>query len=626
MHEAVGIMSGYGVRGCALAGLVFDRRGVPTMSVDRSSEVQWREWGDESLGQAEREDKLILVDISAPWCHWCHVMDRTTYSNPEIIRFINERFVPIRVNGDKRPDLQDRYLLGGWPTTAFLLPDGRMLSGTTFVPPGAMIRKLQETDDLYREHKSLVTAQAASMTAHAEAQRSEAETPILEFDTEYIDNAVEVLKRDFDSVHGGFGSDPKFPFPDARRFAFRRYRQTGDKEMLEIALKSLDGLMALYDPEWGGFYRYALNADWTGPHFEKLLYVQAGAIESYAEAYQVTGDDKYGETAAGVKAYVERFLTDHDRGGFYASQDADVDSHDPDADIIFGEEFFPLDEAGRLSVGMPDVDKMVYTDWNGMMISAYLRLFHVMGDEHAKEFALRTTDRLLARNMQGDRMCHFNDGEPRLCGVLSDQVYFGQALVDMYQSTGQRRYLIEAEKLAYFMSRELQDVVDGGFYFNTFDPHAKGEVLERHKPFDENVAAAQFMTQIFYLTGEETYRSMAARTLRALAYPQLMGNIVGVGYALALDVYLNRPLHIVVVGKPDSSETQAMLETSLHAYEPSKLVQVLDPSEDDLTIGDTTYQADEEETLAYVCVRDMCHPPVKGSRDLAVMLEEVLGS
>jgi uncharacterized protein len=596
------------------------------MSVDRSSDVQWREWGDESLGQAEREDKLILLDISASWCHWCHVMDRTTYSNQEIIRFINERFVPIRVNGDMRPDIQDRYLLGGWPTTAFLLPDGRMLSGTTFVPPEAMIRKLNEMDDLYREHKPLITAQAASMAAEAEANRSEAETPILEFDTEYIDNAVEVLRKDFDPVHGGFGREPKFPFPDAIRFAFRRYRRAGEKDMLEIATKSLDGLMALYDPEWGGFYRYGLNADWTGPHFEKLLYVQAGAIDSYTEAYQVTGGDKYGEVAAGVKAYVERFLTDHDRGGFYASQDADIHSFDAEREIILGEQYFLLDEHERLEIGAPYVDKAVYTDWNGMMISAYLRLFHVMGDEHAKEFAHRTADRLLAQNMQGDRMCHYADGEPQLCGVLSDQVHFGQALVDMYQSSGHRRYLVEAEKLADFMSRELQDVVDGGFYFNTFDPHTKGEVLERHKPFDENVAAAQFMTQLFYLTGEETYRTMAARTLRALAYPQLMGNIVGVGYALALDLYLNRPLHIVVVGKPDRRETQDMLETSLHAYEPSKLVQVLDPSADDLTIGDTTYEAEEEETLAYVCVQDMCHPPVKGNQDLAVMLEEVMGN
>ncbi len=596
------------------------------MSVDRSSEIQWRDWGNEALSQAEREDRLILLDLTAPWCHWCHVMDRTTYSNQEIIRFVNDRFVPIRVNGDQRPDIQDRYLLGGWPTTAFLLPDGRMLSGTTFVPPEAMIRKLQEMDDLYREHKQLVTAQAASMAAQAEADRAEAETPIHEFNTEYIDNAVQVLKQDFDPVHGGFGREPKFPFPDAIRFAFLQHRRTNDPEMLQIAQKSLEGEARLYDTVWGGFYRYALNGDWTGPHYEKLLYVQAGAIDNYAEVYQVTGEDKYGEVAAGVKAYVERFLTDHEAGGFYGSQDADVNSHDPNRDIILGEQYFPLSEEERLEIGIPYVDKRIYTDWNGMMICAYLKLFHVMGDEHAKEFALRTTDRLLAQNMQGDRMCHYSDGGSRLCGVLSDQVYFGQGLINAYQSSGHRRYLIEAIKLADFMSRELQDVVDGGFYFNTFDPSAKGEQLERHKPFDENVAAAQFMTQLFYLTGEEDYRTLAARTLRALAYPQLMGNIVGVGYALALDLFLNRPLHIVVVGNPNNEQTQEMLETSLHAYEPSKLVQVLNPSEDTLTIGDTTYEAEEEETLAYVCVQDKCHPPVKANQDLAVMLEDVLGT
>lgn len=594
------------------------------MAIDRSSEVQWRDWGAEALSQAEREDRIILLDISASWCHWCHVMDRTTYSNSEIIRFINEHFVPIRVDADKRPDIQDRYLLGGWPTTAFLLPDGRMLSGTTFVPPEAMIRKLHEVDDLYREHKSLVTAQAASMTAEAEAERTEAETPVTQFHTEYIDAADSVIKADFDPVNGSFGREPKFPYPDAIRFAFRRYRKTNDKDMLRIATETLDKMMALYDPVWGGFYRYAMNADWSNPHYEKLLYAQASAIDNYTEAYQVTGDDKYGEIAAGVKAYAERFLADRDKGGFYASQDADIGSHDPNEDLILGDQYFPLSEEDRLSIGTPYVDKTVYTDWNGMMASAYLKLFSVMGDEHARDFAMKTIDRLLSESKAGDRMCHFTDGGPQLCGVLGDQVYFGQALIDAYQASGLRRYLREAEGLADFMSRELQDVVDGGFYFQTFDPHMKGEVLERHKPFDENMVAAQFLTQLFYLSGNENYRNLAARTLTALAYPQLVGNIVGVSYALALEQFLTRPLHIVVVGDRENKETQEMLETSLHAYEPTKLVQFLDPDEDSLTIGDTTYEADEE-TLAYVCVQDTCHPPVKGNNDLAVMLENVIG-
>lgn len=584
--------------------------------------INWREWGNDALEQAEKEDKLILLDITAPWCHWCHVMDRTTYSDAEVARILNERFIPVKVDADKRPDIQDRYLLGGWPTTAFLVPDGRILTGTTFIPPDAMIRKLREVNDLYHEQKAIVTMHVTSMAAQAEAERAETEVPG-GLDTALIPEIEKTLKKEFDPVRGGFGNEPKFPHPDAVRFAFLQYRKTGDRDMLEIATKTLDGQMNLYDPMWGGFYRYAVNADWTQPHYEKMLYVQAGAIDNYLEAYQVTGEDKYGEIAAGSKAYLSRFMTD-ERGGFYASQDADVGSHDPEADLIPGERYFALDEAGRLATGMPYIDKSIFTDWNGMAACAYLRLYHAMGDEHAKDFACKTIDRITSECMRDGHMCHYYDGEPRLPGILSDQVYFAQALVDAYQTVGKRTYLENAMKLVGFMIDNLRDVVDGGFYFQLFDPSAKAEWLERHKPFDENVAAAKLLIQLHYLTGYENYRGLAERTLKAMAYPQLTDSIVGVGFACALDLYTSHPVHIVLVGDRHNEETQEMLETSLHAYEPRKLVQVLDPGEDALTIGEMTYQA-EERPMAYVCVRNVCRPPVSGSEDLVVVLEDVMG-
>ena len=592
------------------------------MASERSL-INWRDWSDEAIEQAEKEDKLILLNITAPWCHWCHVMDRTTYSDPEIAGILAERFIPIKVDADKRPDIQDRYLLGGWPTTAFLIPDGRILTGTTFIPTDAMVRKLREVDDLYHEQKAIVTMHVTSMAAEAEAERAEAEVPG-GLDTTLIPEIQETLKKEFDPVHGGFGTEPKFPHPDAVRFAFLQYRKTGDKDMLEIALKTLEGQMKLHDQVWGGLYRYAVNFDWTQPHYEKMLYVQAGAIDNYLEAYQVTGEDGYGEVAADVKAYLSRFMTD-ERGGFYASQDADVRSQDPQAELIPGEQYYTLDEAGRLAIGVPFIDKSIYTDWNGMAICAYLRLYHAMGDEHAKDFACKTVDRIVSECMVDGRMCHYYDGEPRLPGILSDQVYFAQALVDAYQTVGKRKHLEDAMTLVGFIVDQLRDVIDGGFYFQLFDPSAKAEPLERHKPFDENVAAAKLLIQLHYLTGYENYRTLAERTLKAIAFPQLTDSIVGVGFACALDLHTSHPVHIVLVGDRDSRETQDMLETSLHAYEPRKLVQVLDPNEDPLTIGEVTYEA-EERPMAYVCVRNVCRPPVAGSENLVVVLEDVMGT
>jgi uncharacterized protein YyaL (SSP411 family) len=587
----------------------------------KRSLINWREWGNEALQQAENEDKLILLNISAPWCHWCHVMDRTTYSDAEVAKILAERFIPIKVDADRRPDIQNRYLLGGWPTTAFLVPDGRILTGTTFIPPDTMVFKLREVDDLYHEQKAIVTMHVTSMAAEAEAERAETEVPG-GLDLTLIPEIENTLRKEFDPAHGGFGSEPKFPYPDAVRFAFLQYRKTGAKDMLEIALKTLEGQMQLCDPVWGGSYRYAVSPDWSQPHYEKMLYVQAGATDNYLEAYQVTGEDKYGEVAAGVKAYLTRFMTDPN-GGFYASQDADIGSHDPETELTPGEKYYTLDEAGRLALGMPYVDRSIYTDWNAMAVCAYMRLYHVMGDEDARDFACQTIDRITGECMKDDHMCHYHDGEARLPGILSDQVYFAQALVDAYQTVGKRQYLDNAQKLVGFMVNHLRDVIDGGFYFQLFDPSVKGEPLERHKPFDENVAAAKLLIQLHYLTGYDNYRELAERTLKAIAYPQLTDSIVGVGFACALDLHSSHPVHIVLVGDRDDEETQKMLETSLHTYEPQKLVQVLDPDEDPLTIGEVTYEA-EERPMAYVCVRNVCLPPVSGSEDLVVVLEDVI--
>ncbi|MHB1001568.1 MAG: thioredoxin domain-containing protein [Armatimonadota bacterium] len=595
------------------------------MTNDRSSDIQWMQWGAEAFKRAEEEDKLILLDIGAAWCHWCHVMDRTTYSDPTVINIVNERFIPVRVEADKRPDIQDRYLLGGWPTTVFLLHDGRIMTGTTFVPPEAMVNKLRETDALYHDHKALVTMHVTSMAAEAEADRIDVETTVTGPEENIITGIVQAVKRDFDANYGGFGKEPKFPYPDAIRFAFLQYRMTGDKELLNIALKTLDAMFGIYDLVWGGFYRYSVTESWDKPHYEKMLYVQAGVMDNYLEAYQVTGDDKYGEIAAGIKTYVERFLCDKENGGFYGSQDADVGSHDPDIPLVTGEEYFPKDDAGRMAIGIPYVDKTVYTDWNGQMASAYLRLYHVMGDVHAKEFALKTIDQLLQKNVRDDCAYHYADDEPQLPGLLADQAYLAVALIDAYQTTGDRRYLIYAEKIAAFITTNMQDVVEGGFYFQIDDPHAIGELSERHKPFDENVVAARMFADLYHLTGYKSFKETAERTLHAINYPQITDTLIGAGYGIVADLLMRNPVHIAIVGSRDNEQTQEMLTASLHAYEPTKLVQVLDPDQGPLVVGDQVYEA-QETPMAYICVQNQCMPPVTDAADLEVVLADILGA
>jgi hypothetical protein len=483
-----------------------------------------------------------------------------------------------------------------------------------------MMYKLEEVDTLFHENKELVTMQVTSMAAEAEAERIEAEHSIEMIYCDALDSLSKVLTNEFDPIHGGFGIEPKFPFPDAVRFAFLRYRKTGDKAMLDMALKTLDSLMHLSDPVWGGFYRYSMTRDWSEPHYEKLLNVQAGIMDNYLEAYQVTGEDKYGETAAGIKAYVEHFLADNANGGFYGSQDADIVTKGTEGGLVVGESYFNKSESDRLSIGVPYVDKTIYTDWNGLMISTYLRFYQVMDDERAREFALKTVDRLLSDNMCDGRMCHYSNDGPVLKGILSDQVYFAQALVDAYEYSGNRHYLSAAESLVDFMESDLRDVVDGGYYFRTFDPHSKAEQLERHKPFDENVAAVSLLTRLGHLSGNERYRQLAERTLRATSHPQATQSTVGMGFALAVDTFVTNPLHIVLVGRKNTEEMQRMLLTSLHAYVPEKLVQILDPDAGNLSIGDLEYEASDV-PVAYVCAQNVCQPPIKDVEELALLLK-----
>jgi len=597
---------------------------VTSMACESSpTSINWREWSDDIFQIAEKEDKLILLNIGASWCHWCHIMERTTYCDAQVIRIVNEKFIPIKVDADKHPDLQDKYLLGGWPTTAFLVPDGRMLTGSTYIPPEAMINKLKEVDDLYHQQKELVSRQVSSMAAEAEYERPSVEEPTPTLNGGTIKALENVLKQEFDARNGGFGAEPKFIFPDAMRFAFIRYRKTGDQELLNIALRTLDATIKLMDPVWGGFYRYAMRADWSQPHYEKLLYVQAGVMDNFLEAYQVGGENKYKEAASGIKSYIANFLSDQEKGGFYGSQDADVGSHGDGAQLITGDRYFPRSNKERLAMGIPYVDKTIYSDWNGMMISAYLRLYAVTGDASARDFAKKSIDRILADNFSTGHMCHYTEDGCRAGGFLSDQVYFAQALVDWYQASGERSYLTKAENLVGFMIAELQDVVDGGFYFQAFLPHGMGESLERRKPFDENAAAVKLLVQLYYITGYKNYLDLAERTLRAIRYPQIRESIIGMEFGVALEWATTEPLHIILVGRPDDAETKEMFATSLHAYSPIKVVQLMAPSETPVTIGEATYKADEY-PAAYVCVQNMCTPPVPSNHELKKVLEDIL--
>ncbi|HEX2713440.1 MAG TPA: thioredoxin domain-containing protein, partial [Candidatus Acidoferrales bacterium] len=308
--------------------------------------VGWYEWSEEAFARARAEDKPILLDIGAVWCHWCHVIDRESYENPEIAEVINRLFVPVKVDRDERPDVDARYQAavsaisgqGGWPLTGFLTPDGRPFFGGTYFPPEdaqgrpGLKRVLLSIADAYRNRRVEVD-RAATALAEAVAQAERFTGARAGFDARAADGLADSVVRMFDSRNGGFGQAPKFPHPSALDLLLERYQTTGAKHLLAAVETTLEkmGRGGVYDQLAGGFHRYSVDERWLVPHFEKMSYDNSELLKNYLHGFQVSGKAFLREVAEGIIGWVNQTLSDQSsegKGGFYASQDADYSLED----------------------------------------------------------------------------------------------------------------------------------------------------------------------------------------------------------------------------------------------------------------------------------------------------------
>jgi hypothetical protein len=442
--------------------------------------IRWNEWGPEAFAAAQRENKPMLLDIGAVWCHWCHVMDRESYDDPEIAAIVNEHFIAMKVDRDERPDIDSRYQAavqaisgqGGWPLTAFLTPDGRPFYGGTYFPPNdgygrpSFRRVLLSIANAYKEKNGDVVEQAG-MVASAIAQSES----FAGRSGNVSANAVAAIQKSafsmFDPQNGGFGQAPKFPHPSALDLLIERYARAKSKpddsrnaEQLHTLITTTLEAMAnggVYDQLAGGFHRYSVDERWIVPHFEKMCYDNSELLKNYVHAYQATGNRFFAEVARDIIRWMDEWLSDRERGGFYASQDADINMdddgdyftwtldetkavlteeeaqaaalrydinevgemhHNPAKNVLFkrasiGEIAKHMNEptekvmdllasatekmyAARLQRPTPYVDKTVYVGWNSLCISAYLEAVKVLELNGARKFALRSLDRVLS--------------------------------------------------------------------------------------------------------------------------------------------------------------------------------------------------------------------------------------
>ena len=452
--------------------------------------IQWHEWEPEAFETAQRENKPMLLDIGAVWCHWCHVMDRESYDDPEIAKIVNEHFVAVKVDRDERPDIDSRYQAavqavsgqGGWPLTAFLTPDGKPFYGGTYFPPQdgygrpSFRRVLLSIAAAYKDKHGDVMEQAG-MVESAIAQSESFVGRSGRISQAVIEAIETAAQRMFDPQHGGFGQAPKFPHPSALDLLIERYgeskspllaqkdaREMGhpadrDSQLRRLIVTTLEHMArgGVYDQLAGGFHRYSVDERWVVPHFEKMCYDNSELLKNYVHAYQATGEKFFAEVARDIIRWMDEWLSDRERGGFYASQDADINMDDDgdyftwtldEARAVLSEEeaqvaalHYDINEVGemhhnpaknvlyvrssveeigkRLSLDLasvrellesakkkmyaarlqrptPYVDRTVYVGWNSLCVSAYLEAAKVLGLGGAKKFALRSLDRVLS--------------------------------------------------------------------------------------------------------------------------------------------------------------------------------------------------------------------------------------
>ena len=433
--------------------------------------VHWREWGEPAFALARQTGKPILLDVGAVWCHWCHVMDRESYEDPALAQTINDHFVAIKVDRDERPDVDARYRAavqaisgqGGWPLTAILTSDGKPFFAGTYFPredrygrPG-FERVLLTLAHAWQNRRDEVLESASSVIAaieHGEtfSARGEGVSPAV------VDALVVSVIAQFDPRNGGFGSQPKFPHPSALDLLIDVAARTGNEAAKEAATVTLRKMArgGVYDQLAGGFHRYSVDERWVVPHFEKMLYDNAGLLANYVHAFQTFVEPEFAAVAQDIMRWMDEWLSDRQRGGFYASQDADI-SLDDDGDyftwtreeaaaVLSPEElsaaelWYDIGELGdmhhntkknvlhrrlsleeiaqrlsrdpqeverdlqsakqklyaaRLQRPTPFIDRTIYTGWNAMAVSAYLDAARVLDQDGPRRFALLTLDRIL---------------------------------------------------------------------------------------------------------------------------------------------------------------------------------------------------------------------------------------
>jgi len=556
-------------------------------------EIAWMPWGEEAFQRAEREGKAVLLSISAVWCHWCHVMDETSYSDHTVIDLVNNRFVPVRVDSDRNPDINRRYNQGGWPTTAFLDPHGTLLAGATYIPPEAMRAALQRISELYAQHDIDIDVQ------DAEALFAAPEAGVL--DLGIVEETGAQLLRAWDRPFGGLGREPKFPQAEALSLALELYADEGNPEYLVFARTSLEAMIRgnLLDDVEGGFFRYSTTRDWSIPHYEKMLADNAALINVLLKAYNLSGAEIFRRTAGETADYVYRVLSDGD-SRFFGSQDAD-------------EEYYLLKAGDRKKLPAPPVDRTVYTDLAARAAASLLLEGTALERDDHFSLALAALEFLWTESFRpGEGMAHYHDGHPHRWGLLDDAMETVLAFLAAFGFTGERSFLERAETILTLSVSNHWDEART-LLLDASPHHLPSGLKPQPAELGSQSRAAEAMLLYWSYSGDEEWRQRAGEVLSAVSGMAAAYGIMASSFATAVNFYLRGPVVVKISGDPRHS-ARSLLRLAAFSPQPRILPMV------SAKVGIM------EEAISEVCSMESCRlrtaEPEVLARDLGV-LEEI---
>jgi uncharacterized protein YyaL (SSP411 family) len=667
----------------------------PYLLQHAANPVEWYPWGEEALDRARRENKPILLSIGYSACHWCHVMAHESFEDEDVARLMNDLFVNIKVDREERPDLDQIYQTahamltqrsGGWPLTMFLTPTQEPFFGGTYFPKSSrygitgFAELLPRVAAAYREQGTAIAEQNARLKAALALTNPEPPDASAPLPADAPRVAFAALARAFDREWGGFGGAPKFPHATDLELCLRRHALRGDQSALEIVITTLTRMAegGIHDQLGGGFCRYSVDAQWSIPHFEKMLYDNAALLALYADAWRATGEEAFANAARGIVRWVLSEMRSPE-GGFHSSLDADSEHEEGkfyvwSADEVrsaldteewavasrhwgldgppnFEEEAWhlriaaPVEEVAREQGIAPAVaeerlesaraklfalraqrvrpgrDDKVLSSWNALMIGALARASRIF-DEADWLCAAQTAADFLRRTMwrSGRLLATYKDGRAHLDAYLDDHAYLLAALVEMMQTSFRAQDLAWAREIAEALLARFEDKLQGGFFFTAHDHEL---LIHRPKPGHDNATpsgngiAAQALTTLGHWLGEPRYLEAAERTARAFAR-ELSERPAGCASLLiALEECIDPPTTVLLRGEAATCAAwQRMLE---RRYRPAE--RALDLSREDSLPGALAKpHEDAHAATAWVCKGTACLAPIHALDQLEAAL------